>query len=102
MKLGLPIYYRNHIYSDEEREKLWLIKLDEQIRWVDGVKVDVSENDDEYYKLLKIKRAKNKRLGYLDNEKNWSLKRYENERRNIKKLERIRRLNAKQRQEKVR
>ena len=102
MKLGMPVYYRNHLYSDEEREKLWLMKLDEQVRWVDGVKVDVSENDDEYYELLKVKREKNKRLGYLDNEKNWSLKRYENERRNIKKLERIEKLRAEQGVEKIR
>ena len=43
-KVGLPIYYRNKIYTEEEREKLWLQKLDENIRWVDGVKIDISKS----------------------------------------------------------
>ena len=30
-KLPLPIYYRNKIYTEEEREKLWTIKLDQEI-----------------------------------------------------------------------
>jgi hypothetical protein len=37
-------------------------------------------------------RQKNKRLGYGDDAKNWDLKKYENERRNLKKLERIKKL----------
>jgi hypothetical protein len=37
-------------------------------------------------------RQKNKRLGYGDDAKNWELKRYENERRNLKKLERLEKL----------
>ena len=60
--------------------------------WVDGVRVDISENEDEYFKLLKHKRVKNKRLGYGNDEINWELKRYENERRNLKKMERLEKL----------
>ena len=26
LKLALPIYYRNYIYNEEEREKLWIEK----------------------------------------------------------------------------
>ena len=37
-------------------------------------------------------RQKNKRLGYGDDAKNWELKKYENERRNLKKLERLQKL----------
>ena len=35
-KLALPIYYRNKIYSEDEREQLWLHKLDKEERWVMG------------------------------------------------------------------
>ena len=35
-KLALPIYYRNKIYTEEEREKLWIEKLDKQERYVLG------------------------------------------------------------------
>ena len=92
LKLALPIYYRNKIYTEDEREKLWINKLDEKVRWVDGVKVDVSKDDKEYFKILKYKRLKNKRLGYGDDKKNWELKEYENKLRNLKRLERIKKL----------
>jgi hypothetical protein len=92
IELALPIYYRNKIYSDEEKELLWLQKLDEEVRYVDGVKVDISKGEEEYYKLLEVKRQKSKRLGYGDDKVNWELKRYENERRNLKKMERLQKL----------
>ena len=34
LKLSLPIYYRNKLYSDDERERLWLNLLDKEERWV--------------------------------------------------------------------
>lgn len=90
IKINLPIYYRNKIYTEEEREKLWLQKLDEEIRWVNGEKVDISQNDEEYYKLLYWHRKKNKRLGYGDDSINWERRRYENARRNVNKLKKVR------------
>ena len=92
VELALPVYYRNKIYNEDERERLWLEKLDKEERYVCGVKVDISEGEDEYYKLLEMMRQKNKRLGYGDDAKNWELKKYENERRNLKKLERLQKL----------
>ncbi len=83
MKIGLPVYYRNKIYTDEEREKLWITKLNEQIRWVDGIKVDISKNENEYYKLLKEAQKKNKKLKFGSSKINWEKRKYENERRNI-------------------
>ena len=94
-ELALPVYYRNHIYNENEREKLWLEKLDKKERWICGQKVDISKDDKEYFKVLYEARKKNKRLGYGNNEKNWELKKYENERRNIKRLERARKAYAK-------
>jgi hypothetical protein len=95
IKLPLPIYYRNKIYNDDEKEKLWLKKLDEQIRYVNGIKIDISKTEENYYKALKEARQKNKRLGFGNDEKNWNLKRYENERRNLQTLTRIQRANNK-------
>lgn len=93
-KLALPIYYRNKIYTDEEREKLWLNKLDEKVRYVDGTKIDISEGDEKYYKKLEIARQKNNELGYGNDEKNWDLIRYERELRNLRYWERIKRTKA--------
>lgn len=88
-KLNLPIYYRNAIYKEEEREKLWLEKLDKQERWVMGIKVSVAEGPEQYYKLLEEARAKNKRLGYGNDEKDWNKIEYENNRRKINIQKRI-------------
>jgi uncharacterized protein YlbG (UPF0298 family) len=95
VELALPVYYRNKIYNEEQREALWLEKLDKEERYVCGVKVDISQGEEEYYKLLEMMRQKNKRLGYGDDAKNWELKKYENERRNLKKLERLEKLYGK-------
>lgn len=88
-EIALPIYHRNKIYTDEEREQLWLQKLDEQVRYVNGIKIDISKGDEEYYRILESERRKNKKLGYGDDSKNWDKKKYENEKRNLKTLERI-------------
>ena len=52
-KIGLPIYWRNKIYTEEQREKLWIEKLDKNIRWVNGIKIDISISEEYYYKVLK-------------------------------------------------
>jgi len=46
-KLNLPSYYRRKIYNDEEREKLWIKRLDEGKRWIMGEKLDDSSRDTE-------------------------------------------------------
>ena len=92
MEIPLPIYYRNKLYTDEEKEKLWLNKLDKEVRYVNGIEIDISENEDEYYKVLEQEREKNKRLGYGDDALNWEKKKYENARRNLKKMERLQKL----------
>ena len=84
-KLPLPTYYRRKIYSDDERESLWLELLDKETRYVDGIEVDVSESYDNYYKLLAEARKKNKVLGYGDDEVNWEKRYYENQKRMLKR-----------------
>ena len=51
-RTALPIYYRNKIYSDEEREQLWLNKLDKQERYVMGIRISVKKDESEYNKVL--------------------------------------------------
>lgn len=80
-KLSLPTYYRNHIFNEEEREKIWLDLLDKNERWINGVKIDISEGEEQYYKVLETARDKNRRLGYGDNTINWERRIYENQRR---------------------
>lgn len=82
-KISLPKYWRNKIYTDEEREKLWIEKLDKQIRYVNGIEIDISNGEDEYYKILKREQEKNRRLGYGDGETKWEQKEYEEQRRQL-------------------
>lgn len=89
IKLGLPIYFRNMIYTEEEREKLWIEKLDKQERWICGIKFDISKGEEDYFNVLKEYQRKNTRLGYGNGQMNWELKKYERERRNLIVQERI-------------
>lgn len=89
IKLRMPIYYRNKIYTDEEREMLWINLLDEQTRYVNGIKIDVSKDESDYFAVLELARLENKRLGYGDDKIDWSKKRYEQELRNLKRLKRL-------------
>lgn len=87
-KIALPIYYRNKIYNEEEREKLWLDKLDQEERWVTGTKIDISKGIEGYIKVRNEARLKNKRLGYGDNKKDRDREQYENNLRELLRLTR--------------
>lgn len=89
IKLPLPKYYRNKLYTDEQKEQLWLNLLDKNTRYVNGIKIDVSENDNDYWNVLKEQRLENKRLGYGDDEKDWEKINYEKHLRNLKRLQRL-------------
>ena len=74
----MPIYYRNKRYTEKEREELWLEKLDQNVRWVLGRKIDVSKSDKEYFEVLKEAQELNKFLGYGNGELDWKQLEYIN------------------------
>lgn len=82
-KINLPVYYRNKLYDEDQREKLWLNKLDKEERWVMGEKIDISEGDEEYNKAVEYYRQVNKRLGYGDDSVNWDEKMYKNNKKRL-------------------
>jgi len=86
IKLALPIYYRNKIYKEEEKEILWLNKLDKEERYVLGERVSVKDNEESYDRLVKYYREINKKLGYGDDSSNWDKKLYNRQKRMIKNL----------------
>lgn len=83
VELNLPVYYRNKIYSEDERERLWLDKLDKEERWVMGEKVDVSNGDEEYEACRDYYRQINAKLGYGDDSINWDERQYKNSKKKI-------------------
>ena len=46
-KINLPIYYRNKLFSEREREELWINTLNKNRRYVLGEKIDVGLNEAE-------------------------------------------------------
>ena len=81
-KLTMPIYYRNKIYTEDEREELWIKKLDENIRYIGSNKVK-GEDVETILQLLRQERAINKADGYGGEEENYNEKDYENQLRDI-------------------
>lgn len=92
IKLNLPIYYRNLLYNDDQREELWLHLLNTNTRYVNKIKIDVSQNDDDYYKVLEDQRVINKILKYGDNIKDPERLEYEKHLRELKRLNRLQKI----------
>ena len=88
-KIALPIYWRNKIYTEEEREKLWIQKLDKAERWVCGEKISVKHSDKDYINVVKYHRERTIKLGYHEPDFIWKQEAYEEARRNMLNGERI-------------
>lgn len=69
-KISLPIYWRNKIYTEKQREELWLNKINKQLRWICGEKINISKGLTEYYQTLSYYQEKNTQLGY-GNDQDW-------------------------------
>lgn len=87
-KISLPIYYRNKVFNETEREELWLQKLNKNERYVLGIRIDMTKenSDNEYHSILKDARLKNYHWGYGNDEKNAEQKKYEEKRKKLKQL----------------
>lgn len=74
-KLNLPIYYRNKIYTDEEREQLFLNKIEKGIVWILGQKANIAD-EGTYFQLLKQAQKDCQRL-HGDDPVQWEEAKYE-------------------------
>lgn len=85
----LPMYYRNKIYNEEEKEKLWIEMQEKGKTWVDGVECDIDSI--EYNHLLTEARQKYEEMTGSkptdwDEEKYWKrLKKMQQKRKEIEK-----------------
>lgn len=82
-KINLPIYYKNKLYTDDQKEQLWLQTLDQHTRYVCGEKINVEKTHEEYFKLQKYHQERNAKLGYGNGKKTWEQHKYENARRDM-------------------
>ena len=99
-KIGLPTYYRNKIYTDVQKEQLWLNKIEENKAYVGGIEISTKQKyemrvDIETGELIKIDVSKknyreartkqrkiNRALGYGSNWKDDVIEYLENSERN--------------------
>ncbi|AXH78023.1 MAG: replication initiator protein [Microviridae sp.] len=86
-EINLNVYWRNKIYTEEEREKLWIAKLDKGEQWIYGEKIKADDSENRA-KLLKYYQKVSERLGY-GSPGNWEAKKYEEERRGLYQNKRI-------------
>lgn len=66
IKVSLPIYLRNKIFDEDEREALWVQKLNQKKRYVCGEKIDISNEKgiQLYFRCLKYHQERTEALGY--------------------------------------
>lgn len=81
-KIALPQYYRHKLYTEEEREKLWIEKQEQGFRWVRGQKVSV--DDEEEYNILMLQAQRDDERIRRIQEEEWERE------RQIKRLKKMR------------
>ena len=89
-KIGLPIYYRNKAFTEEEREKLWIEKLDKQKRYIMGIEIDISKGMENYNLALTYYQQQNRDKGYGNGKISWTRAQYEEEIRKMMQEKRLR------------
>lgn len=76
-KVNLPIYYRNKLFTEEEREKLWCDKLDKDTRYIFGTEIaQASKNQKYLLKVIEKAQETNKAIGYGDHSAEWKKEDY--------------------------
>lgn len=88
-KLPLPMIYRNGLWTEAEREMLWMLKLGKDERYVRGQKVDTSKGLEEYIRVRDEARRVNRQLKYEGGFKKDEDKEYEKKLRERKLEERL-------------
>jgi hypothetical protein len=90
-KGGLPIYYRNKLWNEDEREELWKLRMDKNERYILGQRIDMTKSNAEYdyQETLKNARITNAMKGYGTDVKDYELKKYEEKRKKLKQLQYI-------------
>ena len=64
-EIPLPQYYRNYIYSEEEKEKLWIEKQERGYRYIGGEKVKM-DNEEEWANLTRYYQQHSEKVWKID------------------------------------
>ena len=66
---ALPHYLRNKIYNDNQKEYLWMNKLDNGVRYINGIEIRPEEPETKYLDILREAQRRNERNGFGKREK---------------------------------
>lgn len=77
-KVNLPIYYRNKLFTEEQREKLWIEKIEKDTRYINGIEIKHvnKHNFERFIKVLETQQKINKELGFGDDSAEWKKEDY--------------------------
>lgn len=81
-KMYMPQYYRNKIYSDDEREKLWIEKQEKGVVYIAGEKVNVNDQE-EYENVLSYYQKRSQSI-HGDNPEEWDKEKLRKRREKLK------------------
>lgn len=78
-KVSLPIYYRNHIYTEEERGYLWCNRLDKEIQYILGTEYPLRTQEQriDFENILKNAQDFNIIAGYGEPTEKWEKTTYQ-------------------------
>lgn len=78
-KAPLPKYYKEKLFTEDEREKLWIEKQEEGYRFVMGEKIlaKTEEEEEAFNQLVIYYRGRNVSV-HKDNEHQWEINKWEN------------------------
>lgn len=93
--IAMPIYWRNKLYTDEQKEELWLNTLDKQKRYVLKQPIDISKGLNEYFRAVIYARTTNTVLGYGTPKIDEERLQYERQQRELMQYTRINKAKAK-------
>lgn len=76
----MPIYFRNKVYSEHEREELWLKKIEKNKRFLKGIEFDMNNprEKERFFRVLERMQNESYKNGY-GAPKEWNAKKYGNE-----------------------
>lgn len=78
-KISLPTYYRNKLYTQEERDKMWTDRLDKHEIYVNGIRIrniDTISGYQQYMRTLTEQQKWNEAIGYGNTSKEWQKEDY--------------------------
>lgn len=94
-KIALPKYWRNKLFTETEKEQLWIESMNKNQKYINGIKVKANDPDT-IQKLLEWYRKRNIELGYGTDQRNMVKLEYEHQERLKNQKARIQKAYAKQ------